>query len=628
MDLKRRDLRSRVKRKWGKIRDRLSGLKIVREVLRRRRMALRQRFASKAALLSERSSASNRNVDLEYEFFTLNQHCFYVRRGNQLRILRVSDGARRGEWLAGAPPEQIVRSAAGGGITAIEAAILTVDGVLGPWEPQPWLLAQIKNSPGRYRKILRLFEGSVSNQPAEPEEASRFFQEATRAIAENPALIDFVAHAQAERHRKLALTESGLPLPFDDPDKLPAFVPAEPKRRSVVFLHNCYYHFNQLADGLKQRGWDAVTVSVEPPDSRQRQFFIGEDINLYHDDYLVRRQQIRDFLKMVPERFGALHFYGRGMQSFFAESHQSTVIPTRVPWDLLELRRHGVIIGHTLSGCLDGARQSAIRKISGGVCSRCIWELRPDICSDQLNASWARMLESVCDWIGLEGDWAVDERTGPKYVREPVVATLHPGYWGPALEVPEEMQVGCESNELLVYHAFGNAEGRRKEGRDIKGTGAVEAAVTKLRSEGIPLKLLVATNVPIDRVRFYKVQADIVVDQLNYGRIGANSRESFMLGRPVITRLMPEQPPLPPLRSVSEAPALDASEASIEAVLRGLALDPDRRAEMSRQSRDFALRWFSAEVCARRFEMVIDRVAQNLPPETDELYPPNPKVAA
>lgn len=184
-----------------------------------------------------------------------------------------------------------------------------------------------------------------------------------------------------------------------------------------------------------------------------------------------------------------------------------------------------------------------------------------------------------------------------------------------------------EPGELLVYHAFGNADTRRSQGRDIKGTGAVDAAIAKLRSEGIPLRLFVATNVPIDQVRYYKVQADIVVDQLNYGRIGANARESFMLGRPLITRLVPEQAPLPPLRSVLEAPALDASEASIEAVLRELALDPARRAEMSRRSRDYALRWFSADACARRFEMVIDRVAQKLPPETEELYPATAEAA-
>lgn len=628
MDLKRFNFHSRVKREFRRLKDRLQRLETMHDVLRQGREGLRQYCASFARVNAPHSFIAEQNIDTEHGFFGPNEKYFYVRRGDRLRILGVSAGARQPEWLASASPKQIVKAVTSGKVKTVEAARLAVDGSLGPWDPQPWLLMQIRAFPKRYKQILNWFDGTATANTTVPEEAGHFYQQATKALIENPALIDFVAHAQAMRLPKLARTKSGMPLPFDDPDMLPPLVPAEPKRRSVVFLHNCYYHFNQLAQGLKQRGWDAVTVSVESPDSPQRQFYIGEDINLYHDDRKVRRQQIRDFLKTVPERFGALHFYGQGLQSAFKESYESTVTPTMVPWDLLELRRHGMIIGYTPSGCLDGARQSAIRKISGDVCSRCVWELRPDVCSDQLNAAWAQKLDLICDWTGIEGDWAVDERTGPKYVLGPVVTALDPDYWGPALEVPEEMRIKREPNELLVYHAFGNADTRRGQGRDIKGTGAVEAAVAKLRSEGIPLKLFVATKVPIDQVRYYKVQADIVVDQLNYGRIGANARESFMLGRPVITRLVPEQTPLQPLRSVSEAPALDASEASIEAVLKGLALDPDRRAEMSRQSRDFALRWFSTEVCARRFEMVIDRVAQKLPPETDELYSPPPTVAA
>jgi hypothetical protein len=86
---------------------------------------------------------------------------------------------------------------------------------------------------------------------------------------------------------------------------------------------------------------------------------------------------------------------------------------------------------------------------------------------------------------------------------------------------------------------------------------------------------------------------------------------------------MPEQsPPLPPLRSVAEAPALDATEETVRDVLRSLALDRGKREEMSARSRQYALRWFAADACARRYEMVIDRIKEGLAPETDELYPP------
>jgi hypothetical protein len=252
-----------------------------------------------------------------------------------------------------------------------------------------------------------------------------------------------------------------------------------------------------------------------------------------------------------------------------------------------------------------------------------VWELDPEVCSDAKNGAWANTLDAVCDWIGIEGDFVADERTGPKFVRGPVATALDPEYWRPDLVVAEDKRVPREDGGILVYHAVGNIKTRRGNGRDIKGSAAVEAAIEKLKAEGIPLKLFFATDLPITEVRYYQAQADIVIDQLNYGRIGANARESFMMGKPVITRLMPEQPfPLLPLRSVLEAPALDASEATIQSVLRKLALDPQLRKKMSQRSREYALRWYAADECARRYEMVIDRVKRGLVPETDELYPP------
>ena len=377
-----------------------------------------------------------------------------------------------------------------------------------------------------------------------------------------------------------------------------------------------------------------MTVSVEPPDSPQQQFFFGEDINLHHDDPKIRRQQISEFFQRIPERFGALHFYGQGHPSFFQENFQHADQRTKIAWDLLELRRHRTVIGYMPSGCLDGATQTAIREISGNVCGRCVWELRPDVCNDVKNRAWADLLDQVCDWIGIEGDWGVEDRVGPKFVRGPVVTALDPDYWSPDLDIPEMMRFERESGEILIYAAVGNLSERQKGGRDIKGLSAIKAAVEKLQKEGMPIRFILASNIPITDIRYYKGQCDIVIDQLNYGRLGANARESFMLGKPVITRLCPEQQsPLMPLRSVAEAPALNASEETVQDVLRDLVLDADRRPDLSRQSRDYALKWFADDVCAQRFERVIDRVTKGLPPESDSLYPelidtPSPGRAA
>ena len=110
----------------------------------------------------------------------------------------------------------------------------------------------------------------------------------------------------------------------------------------------------------------------------------------------------------------------------------------------------------------------------------------------------------------------MDERTGPNFVRGPVVTMLDSDMWRPDLPVPPALKIDRLPGELVVYHAVGNYELRRASGRDIKGTGATLAAVERLKLEGFPLKLIFATKVPSSEVRFLQVQADVIVDQLNY----------------------------------------------------------------------------------------------------------------
>jgi hypothetical protein len=437
-------------------------------------------------------------------------------------------------------------------------------------------------------------------------------------IRSDPDRLDFHAHGASTRSTDGKILNS----PFDEPEFLPPFVPAEAKRRSALFLHNSYYHFNCLSAGLRKRGWDTVTVSCEAADSDQRLFFHGEDINLHDPDPAIMRYKVRDFFKTVPERYSALHFYGEGLASFFPGNVESGHNPKLIPWDFLELRRHRVVIGYMPSGCLDGGLQSSIRELTGGLCEHCVWELRPDVCSDAKSLAWNRKLASLCDWVGLECDHATPERISAKTVYGPVVTALDPDRWRAEIEVPPDMKISRSSGEVIVYHAVGNYLTRRAAGRDIKGTGSLMNAIETLKAERLPIRLVFAHDIPGTKVRFLQVQADIVVDQLNYGRYGANARESLMLGKPIICRLSARQShPLPPLRPIQEVPLVDASEDTIVDVLRALVLDPDRRADLGRRARAFALAWHGQDACAERYERLIDRVRLGLSPESSDLYP-------
>ncbi|WP_338690962.1 hypothetical protein V5279_31080 [Bradyrhizobium sp. 26S5] len=532
-----------------------------------------------------------------------------VRRGKTLRAITASQEQVQVLGLGGWSGDSIVAAIVAGQVTEFELAVLAADGTLGPWTARPAVLKHIATEPTLFRDALNAHAGVADDLQLVASDSEHAFEMTARLLKQTPDLIDFLAAG-----RKTAA--GSVPAPFALPEYLPDFrVPAQPRRRSALFLHHSYYHFNNLAEGLKERGWDAMTVSLENPASPQQQFFHGEDLSLFHADPTQMQRQVAQFFKSVPERFEAMHFYGMGAAALFSDNMEAGQKNTKIPWDFMELRRHNLIIGNMPSGCIEGALPSSFFEVTDGVCSHCVWQLRPDICSEDRNAAWLARLDLVCDWVGLEGDWVTPERKTPRHVFGPAVTALSKDRWRPDLEVPDAFWIARAPDELLVYHAVGNYESRRDQGRDIKGTGAVLAAIDRLKAEGCPIRLFFATDLPSRDVRYYQVQADIVVDQLNYGRLGANARESLMLGRPVITSLKHGRGEKLPY--LAEAPVQHADEATIYGELKALVNDPERRRRMSELSRAFALKWHTQEVCAARFETIIDRVRAGLPADPD-----------
>jgi glycosyltransferase involved in cell wall biosynthesis len=386
-------------------------------------------------------------------------------------------------------------------------------------------------------------------------------------------------------------------------------------RRSVVFLHHCYYNFLYLAAALRKRGWDAISASIEDPNGPHAQFYQGEDVNLFDPDPERYRRKLFDFFAEVESRFRMLHFYGVGAMSMFPANFDTRRSFDAVPVDFLRLRQLGIKIGYTVSGCLDGVAQSSINNWSGA-CERCVWQLRPDVCSDAANLAWGRKVHTICDVVDTSGSPALDWKgNAGKVFRDPMTSAIDPDLWRPDLQIPDKYRLERSPGELIVYHAVGNFALRSQNGRNIKGTGAILAAVERLKSEGVLVRLEFVTDVPSMDVRFIQAQADVVVDQLNYGRYGAQACEAMMLGRPTICYMKKDElPGVSRIGFVEDCPIVSATEGSIYEVLRDLLADENRRRELAKASRDFAIKWHSADACAERFELVYDRLMKGLPP--------------
>ena len=397
--------------------------------------------------------------------------------------------------------------------------------------------------------------------------------------------------------------------------------PAVARRRSVLFVNPSYYNFHFLADALRKRGWDAVSMAIVDPKSDHARHFHGHDWNLFEPDPIKQQQVLLERFREAAERFDTFHFAGVGTLSFFPYNYDTSMDHDRVPWDVLELKRRGAKIAYSITGCHDLVSQSGFETWSRGMCLKCVWRDRAEICSDHRMAAWGWKVRQLADLICIETDPPLDFREAASVFREPLSFAVDPDFWRPELArtvpVPEPWRESKAEGEIFVYHSVGNYDARTREGVNVKGAGAVLAAIERLKAEGHPVRLLFRKDVPSVHNRWMLAQADIIVDQLNYGRYGATAREGMFLGRPVVGRLSKVEPRgLPPVRAIAECPIVDASEETVYEVLRRLVTNPDERTRIGIESREHAMRWWSKDVLAERYERVYDHLRQHGRPPT------------
>ena len=385
--------------------------------------------------------------------------------------------------------------------------------------------------------------------------------------------------------------------------------------RSVVFLNHSYYNFFYLAQALRKRGWRAVSVNTEPLTSADMAFYHGHDIDLFHEDPAEMSWCVNRFINHIICNYRLVHFYGKGRMSFFPSRHDKTPIYDEIPWDFLELRRRGIKIAHSTGGCYDLSGQSSFYSWSGGACDRCPWQSNAWVCSDFGNLSWGHKVWMLTDLICTETDAAIDYKVGSKVYRGPLTAALDPEVWRPDLDIPASMRLQREAGELIIYHGFANADKRSTEDRNLKGTPAIISAVERLKREGYKLRLEFVSGMRNREVRFIQAQADIIVDQLNYGRHGATGREGLMLGKPTISHLIRDEiDDSQRLAYLDECTVVPANERSIYDVLKDLVESEEKRRAIGEASRACALKWWSADACAERYERIYDCVMSGQPP--------------
>jgi hypothetical protein len=378
---------------------------------------------------------------------------------------------------------------------------------------------------------------------------------------------------------------------------------------SVLFAGQAYYNAWYLSRELRKLGWRADVLNWDLHRSADL-FYHGQDFRL--EGYNGRGTLMRHlaFYLLALPTYDIFHFsnahcirFSNRLHDYFAE-HFSPGAEIRL------LKRLGKKIVYSNNGCLDGVSQSSFASWGETpVCSECPWRERPDVCSDERNLTWGRFRNSVADYQVLVGGNRIDYNDDPTVHEVPEFYCLDPDFWRPDLEIPDRFRLGLPEGTVKIYHAVGNFDDRSEVGskRNLKSTHVYVPLIEQLKREGHHVELIFFKDVPNRDLRYFEAQADIVVDMLTYGFFGATAREAMMLGKPVVCYLRPEW--LEQMRAeipayVDELPVVSATPETVHDVLVDLIEHPGKRAEIGRRSREFAVKWHSAQVAAKRFNRI------------------------
>jgi hypothetical protein len=297
------------------------------------------------------------------------------------------------------------------------------------------------------------------------------------------------------------------------------------------------------------------------------------------------------------------HFYYGGVDRFYFRENEfglTKLFGKSFRLNLWFSKLLGCKIIQVPSGCLEIETKANFSKFDGGnACNACGWG--PEVCNDKKNVARFDLVRRYADMIVGNScfDSSQFNSTHFKY------KVLNLSLWHPNLEIPEEHKLP-ESNNLRIVHSFVDTN-RNHDGKNIKGTPFIIAAIERLKKEGYPVEFLCFKKISSRDMRFYQAQADIVVEQIIYGWWGSTGVETISLGKPVVCYLQPSWKDffLKTYPEYDELPIVEANPSNIYDVLKTLVTNHKYRISMGHKSRRFAKQHFDVVKNAKDLERIL-----------------------
>lgn len=446
------------------------------------------------------------------------------------------------------------------------------------------------------------------------------------------------------------------------------------EEKSILFVGQAFYNTWYLSRELRKLGWTADLINIDTNPEFQK-FYHGQDISFTYtaDDLPFRLNTYINSLR----KYDIFHFCNRGgiyfMKEVYPSGRAGFTFPILTPlikflfkneslekairtltlfrflkmdssgkfqitriglffykkilckwlthqygefWDVEIIKKVGKKVGYSNNGCLDGVLKSSFAKWGPiNTCKElCKWYDRSDVCSDHLNRQWGEFRNRIADYQCNIGCNKVDYNDVPEVLESPWFYCLDTKFWNPDMLIPSNYVLPYSKDIVKIYHSVGDFESRSDStNRNIKCTHIYLDLIEKFKNEGLPVELIFFQGIPNKTIRYYQVQADIVVDMLTFGFFGANIREAMMMGKPAICYLRPEW--LEKMRLeipeyVAELPVISATPDTIDEILRDLIGNREKREEIGRRSRAFAVKWHGSENAAKYFNKFLELVKE------------------
>jgi|APSaa5957512576_1039674.scaffolds.fasta_scaffold09438_3 glycosyltransferase involved in cell wall biosynthesis len=392
---------------------------------------------------------------------------------------------------------------------------------------------------------------------------------------------------------------------------------SQKNKRRVLFVGQAYYNTWYLSRALRKLGWKADVLNWDSSVASQG-FYHGEDFKFEYNHARLREWEHLWFYFKSLFRYDIFHF-SNAHGIVFGYLLHDLIIKWGFPAysEIKLLKKLGKKIVYSNNGCLDGVSQTSFRTWptwnQEPVCDSCIWRNNPDVCSDERNLAWGKLRNSFADYQVNNGGNRLDYNDDPRVHDVPEFYCLDPDFWNPDLSIPDKFRLSYPAETAKIYHAVGNYDLRTdtETKHNIKSTHIYIPLIERLKAEGYPIELIFAKDIPGKDVRYYQLQSDIVVDMLTFGLFGANVREAMMLGKPAVCYLRPSW--LDSMRReipeyVDELPVISATPDTVYDVLVDLIRHPAKREEIGQRSREFALKWHSAEAGSKRFDQIYSKL--------------------